>query len=172
MLQFSGMFRQADLRIRICALATILWGMIRLTTMWMIAIFAANLLQCLPISADWSSIVDNSQGTCIKTDVMFLAQAWSDVLIDVVILSMPMTCVRELSFAPNKGWIRSDLGTSDCSNAGVFPCPYISARNIVSLPIDSSTLYWRESVLFARRLQKLSMMQKTTKLRLPSCWTV
>lgn len=74
--------------------------MIGLASIWTIAFFAANLLQCLPISENWSSL-GAAPGTCIRTTLMYLAQAWSDVFTDVVILSMPLPWVCELAFTPN-----------------------------------------------------------------------
>ena len=76
--------------------------MIGLTITWTIAFFAANLLQCWPISENWTSLAA-TPGTCIQTTMMYLAQAWSDVFIDIVILSMPLPWVCELPVPPNSG---------------------------------------------------------------------
>ena len=69
--------------------------MIGLAITWTITFFAANLLQCLPISENWNTL-NPTPGTCIKTTMMYLAQAWSDVFTDVLILSMPLPWVCEL----------------------------------------------------------------------------
>ena len=74
--------------------------MIGLTLTWTVAFFAANLLQCLPISENWSSL-GAAPGTCIRTTMMYLAQAWSDVFTDVMILSMPLPWVGALFPTPN-----------------------------------------------------------------------
>ena len=71
------------------------WIMIGAVVTWTIAFFVANLLQCLPISEIWNSL-DNAPGSCIDTSMMYLAQAWSDIFTDVVILSMPFPWVCEL----------------------------------------------------------------------------
>ena len=69
------------------------WVMIGLTLIWTVAFFLANLLQCLPISENWSSL-GADPGACIRTTMMYLAQAWSDVFTDIMILSMPLPWVR------------------------------------------------------------------------------
>ena len=68
------------------------WVMIGLTIIWTIAFFAANLLQCLPISENWTI---PTPGACIKTTMMYMAQAWSDVFTDVLILAMPLPWVSD-----------------------------------------------------------------------------
>ena len=73
--------------------------MIGLTVAWTIAFFAANLLQCLPISDNWS--LGFTPGTCIRTGMMYLAQAWSDVFTDVLILLMPLPWVYDFILSPN-----------------------------------------------------------------------
>ncbi|CAD6590567.1 MAG: hypothetical protein ASARMPREDX12_004421 [Alectoria sarmentosa] len=74
------------------------WVMIGLTITWTIAFFAANLLQCSPISYNWASL-DATSGTCIHTTMMYLAQAWSDVFTDILILSMPLPWIWRLQMA-------------------------------------------------------------------------
>ncbi|KAF6233129.1 hypothetical protein HO173_008673 [Letharia columbiana] len=73
--------------------------MIGLNITWTIAFFAANLLQCWPISGNWTGL-DAAPGTCIDTTMMYLAQAWSDVFTDIVILSMPIPWIWRLQMAP------------------------------------------------------------------------
>ena len=51
------------------------------TSAWTVAFFFANLFHCLPLwinGTGYGSTEDN----CIDTNMMYLAQAWSDVLID------------------------------------------------------------------------------------------
>ena len=55
--------------------------MIIVVIIWTVAFFLTNLLQCIPISVNWTgwgAAVDS----CINTNAMFLAQAWSDVITD------------------------------------------------------------------------------------------
>ena len=68
--------------------------MVGVVVTWTIAFFAANLLQCLPISESWS--LNPAPGTCINSTMMYLGQGWSDIFTDVVILSMPLPWVCEL----------------------------------------------------------------------------
>ena len=75
--------------------------MIGLTTAWTIAFFLANLLQCTPISENWTSWIVTPGSFCIETSMMYIAQAWSDVLTDVMILAMPLPGVRKLAPAPD-----------------------------------------------------------------------
>lgn len=81
------------------AFSAVSWFMIGVTVAWFIAFFATNLLQCLPISDNWS--LGFTPGSCIRTSIMYLAQAWSDVFTDVLILSMPLPWVSDFVPSPN-----------------------------------------------------------------------
>lgn len=71
------------------------WTMISIIGVWSTAFFFANLLQCYPISLNWvSSGAENY--ACIQTNTMYLAQAWTDVLTDLMILSLPIPCIWAL----------------------------------------------------------------------------
>ena len=99
---YDGINRQANHSIRIFLTRTfsnVSWVMISLTVIWTFAFFVANLLQCLPISDNWS--LGLTPGSCIKTSTMYLAQAWSDVFTDVLILSMPLPWVCGFIPSPN-----------------------------------------------------------------------
>ena len=48
---------------------------------WTIAFFFANLLQCIPLSVNWTGF-GSTADNCINTNQMYLAQAWSDVFTD------------------------------------------------------------------------------------------
>ena len=82
--------------------------MVAVVLVWTVTFFFANLFQCWPLWINWTdfgSTVEN----CINTNVMYLAQAWSDVLTDcmmrlasrlqsandgtVLILTLPLPCV-------------------------------------------------------------------------------
>lgn len=71
------------------------WTMISIVGLWTTAFFFANLLQCYPISLNW---VDSGAqvDSCINTNRMYLAQAWTDVLTDLMILSLPIPCIWAL----------------------------------------------------------------------------
>lgn len=71
------------------------WTMISIIGVWSVAFFFANLLQCYPISTNWEA--SGGQVTsCINTNMMYLAQAWTDVLTDLMILSLPIPCIWAL----------------------------------------------------------------------------
>ena len=97
------MTSEDDLRASIFKTKTfsvISWVMIGLIITWTIAFFATNLLQCLPISENWTGL-SATPGACIDTTMMYLAQAWSDIFTDVIILSMPIFWVCELPITPD-----------------------------------------------------------------------
>ena len=82
--------------------------MIAVVLIWTISFFFANLFQCWPLWVDWTGF-GAAEGYCINTNMMYLAQAWSDVLTDckkclgskffssnfliVIILTLPLPCV-------------------------------------------------------------------------------
>lgn len=55
--------------------------MIVVVNIWTIAFFLSNLLQCLPISVNWTDW-GASFDQCVDTNAIILAQAWSDVITD------------------------------------------------------------------------------------------
>ena len=55
--------------------------MIVVVITWTVAFFLTNLLQCFPISVNWTGW-GAAFDSCINTNAMFLAQAWSDMIID------------------------------------------------------------------------------------------
>ncbi|CAF9930843.1 hypothetical protein IMSHALPRED_008293 [Imshaugia aleurites] len=78
-----------------------IWTMVILVNVWTVAFFCTNLLQCIPISVNWTgwgAAVDS----CINTNTMFLAQAWSDVVTDVMILSLPLPCIWRLQMPTSR----------------------------------------------------------------------
>ena len=71
------------------------WTMMSIIGVWTTAFFFANLLQCYPIWLNWEA--SGAQvSSCINTNMMYLAQAWTDVLTDVMILSLPIPCIWAL----------------------------------------------------------------------------
>ena len=84
------------------------YTMIAVVLVWTIAFFFANLFQCWPLWINWFEFGATFEN-CINTNVMYLAQAWSDVLTDckkclvskfqlsnhrtVIILTLPLPCV-------------------------------------------------------------------------------
>lgn len=68
------------------------WTMISVVCVWTVAFFFANLFQCWPLWIDWTDF-GSTEENCINTNVMYLAQAWSDVLTDIIILTLPLPCI-------------------------------------------------------------------------------
>lgn len=55
--------------------------MIAVVLVWTVAFFFANLFQCWPLWIDWTGF-GSTVGNCININMVYLAQAWSDVLTD------------------------------------------------------------------------------------------
>ena len=55
--------------------------MLAVVNVWTVAFFLSNLLQCIPISVNWTGW-GGAANSCVDTNTMFLAQAWSDVVTD------------------------------------------------------------------------------------------
>ena len=58
-----------------------IYAMMVLVNIWTIAFFFSNLLQCIPISVNWTGW-GAAFDSCINTNAVFLAQAWSDEVTD------------------------------------------------------------------------------------------
>ena len=71
------------------------WTMISIIGVWTVAFFFANLLQCYPIYLNWTDSGAQAD-SCIMTNEMYLAQAWTDMLTDMMILSLPIPCIWAL----------------------------------------------------------------------------
>ena len=71
------------------------WTMISIIGVWTVAFFFVNLLQCYPISLNWEASGAQAD-SCIKTNTMYLAHAWTDMLTDVMNLSLPIPCIWAL----------------------------------------------------------------------------
>lgn len=127
------------------------WTMVTVVLIWTIAFFFANLFQCQPLWINWTdfgSTVEN----CIDTEVMYLSQAWSDVLTDckvfflaflirssdylaVIILTLPLPCVGSLSsLALISADLSLDMGNAtackaqDCCERHVSPWRAVSCQ--------------------------------------------
>lgn len=80
------------------------WTMITIIVIWTIAFFFANMLQCYPISENWTGL-GGSAGTCIDENMMYVGQAFSDAITDLIILAMPIPCVRFPIFRLFRFWL-------------------------------------------------------------------
>ena len=133
---------QTNLRTRIFstkAFSAVSWVMMSLVVAWTVAFFVANLLECLPISENWN--LEFTPNACIRTSMMYLAQAWSDVFTDVLILSMPLPWVCELVLSPSICSSPSALETPDATNA--------QARCGVDIPARSTVSYHKALIPFS-----------------------
>ncbi len=66
--------------------------MITIILIWSVGFFFANMLQCYPISDNWTGL-GGTANTCIDENMMYLGQAFSDAITDLIILVMPIPCV-------------------------------------------------------------------------------
>lgn len=57
------------------------WSMIVVVVVWTVAFFLCNMLQCYPISENWTAL-GGSENTCINENMMYLGQAFSDAITD------------------------------------------------------------------------------------------
>jgi hypothetical protein len=67
------------------------WFLIAIVSIWCIAFFFGNMLECIPISEAWVNApgLENNP-KCIKAISMYLALVYSDLVIDVLILIVPI----------------------------------------------------------------------------------
>lgn len=70
----------------------LVWTMITVIGIWTVGFFFANMLQCYPISENWTGL-GGTAGTCIDENMMYVGQAFSDAITDLIILAMPIPCV-------------------------------------------------------------------------------
>ena len=66
--------------------------MITIIVIWTVGFFFANMLQCYPISVNWTGLGGNGDA-CIDENMMYLGQAFSDAITDLIILVMPIPWV-------------------------------------------------------------------------------
>ena len=69
-----------------------LWAMWALVFVWVVGFFFAEVLQCIPFSVNFRNY-GNLPGQCIDVNRMVLAQAWSDVVTNVMIIVLPIPSV-------------------------------------------------------------------------------
>lgn len=86
--------------------------MIIIVVTWTVAFLFSNMLQCYPISVNWTGL-GGDVDTCIDENMMYVGQAFSDAITDLIILVMPIPCVstptHSLSIQTDR---HQDLGTS------------------------------------------------------------
>lgn len=121
------------------------WTMITIIGVWSVAFFFANLLQCYPISLNWEASGAQAD-SCIQTNTMYLAQAWTDVLTDIMILSLPIPCIWALQMPA-----RHKVGVTAIFLLGILTVLSGIAKLVVFYHIialaagDDSDLTWFET---------------------------
>ena len=110
------------------------WTMIIIIVIWTVGFFFASMLQCYPISENWTGLGGTVE-TCIDENMMYLGQAFSDSITDLIILIMPIPYVNShvyyistLTLTATKG-----LGTSAASKTEGRREWHVLVRNTVSL---------------------------------------
>ena len=127
--------------------------MIAIVLVWTVGFFFANLFQCWPLWVNWTAF-GSSEEQCIDINVMFLAQAWSDVLTDckqcltsrlpssnngtVIILTLPLPCVGSLSSLTSMSADSNlDLGNAIARKAQDCRERHVPSRRPVSYGVSS-----------------------------------
>lgn len=111
---------------------TIIWSMIGIIVIWTIGFFFSNMLQCYPISENWNGS-GGSDETCIHENMMYLGQAFSDAITDLIILVMPIPCVSSIAqLFPIIADCHQGLGTSATGKTKTRRVWHVSLRDIVS----------------------------------------
>ena len=92
--------------------------MIGFVFIWTVGFTFSNIFQCFPFSVNWDFAEHspgNASGQCINVNRMAVAQAWSDVATNFVIILLPLGCVRLTSptFHTRQLTTFLDMGASD-----------------------------------------------------------
>lgn len=73
------------------------WILIGLVSVWMVAFFFANLFECVPISRAFINAPGmGGDPHCINAVPMYLSQVYSDMILDVFILILPIPLGKTL----------------------------------------------------------------------------
>jgi len=68
-----------------------------LVGLWMLAFYTTTIVQGLPISWNWTSI-----GRSVDLHKFFIAEAASNIILDVIALCLPVMVVRDLQMSFNR----------------------------------------------------------------------
>lgn len=93
---------------------------------WTVGFFFSNLLQCWPISTNWNAYGGTAPDRCIMETEMYLAQAYSDVLTDLMILAMPLPCIWAMQLP-----LRHRIGVSCIFLLGLLTAAAGAAKLVV-----------------------------------------
>ena len=101
-------------------------GMFGVIFCWTVGFFFSNLFQCWPININWNTNGGTSQSRCIDSNIMYIAQAYSDVIIDLMILAMPLPCIWAMQLS-----IRHRLGVCCIFLLGILTVLSSAAKLVV-----------------------------------------
>ncbi|KAL8690522.1 MAG: hypothetical protein Q9218_004053 [Villophora microphyllina] len=79
-----------------------IWTMVGVTFTWTVGFFFSELLQCVPISANWKGWGYDPVACGVDANRMIMAQTWSDIATNVVILSLPIPSIWALQMPPRR----------------------------------------------------------------------
>ncbi|KAI4198745.1 MAG: hypothetical protein LQ350_005068 [Teloschistes chrysophthalmus] len=79
-----------------------IWTMVGVTFLWTVGFFFSELLQCVPISANWEGFGWDEAACGVNANVMLMAQTWSDIATNVVILCLPIYSIWALQMPPRR----------------------------------------------------------------------
>jgi hypothetical protein len=102
------------------------YAMFAIIFFWTVGFFFSNLLQCWPIDTNWNSQGGTATDACIQATEMYLGQAYSDVLTDLMILAIPLPCIWALQLP-----VRHRIGVSCIFLLGLLTAAAGAAKLVV-----------------------------------------
>ena len=106
------------------------YGLLALVLGWTIAFLFANMLECVPIDQSW--VAAPGQGGnphCIHAIAMYFSQVYSDVILDISILIVPIPLSMYRTHA-----ITFCATCADCYNHQFGDCTFQLSKDLVSPP--------------------------------------
>ena len=89
----------------------ITWILTGLVAAWAVAYFFANLLECVPIEESFKAAPGQGGNPhCVDAIPMYFSQVYSDVLLDILILIVPI---------PSGGFANAELLSGVCTDASL-----------------------------------------------------
>jgi len=129
----------------------ITWILIGLMTGWTAAFLFANMFECVPISESFKNAPGlGTNPKCIHTVPMYMAQVYTDVIMDVLILIVPLPLVWKLQLPTKQKLAVSGMfllglitTASSCAKMIVF---YLVAAEMAAVPdlsyFMTPVIYW------------------------------
>lgn len=86
------------------------WTLIVLVCVWMVAFLFANMFECIPITEAFVNAPGlGGNPNCIDAVPMYLSQVYSDAVLDVLILVLPLPLVWNLHLPSKQKWAVSGI---------------------------------------------------------------